>query len=167
MVLKILLSLYILWLSFIIYKNGISNYICDIKEHVDKIIYTCRHKKAYLKIQKKYKPYKYTLRGIFHDTDKILLLVFSIMFYPFVSVQEISRIHKKWSHHHHLAKTDEDFYYQIIDYECARFTKEDKPLGAREYIGKKYISNEITEEDYNRYVTIMDDIGIEKLEKEK
>lgn len=167
MVLKILLSLCILWLSFIIYKNGISNYICDIKEHVDKIIYTCRHKKAYLMTQKKYKPYKYTLRGIFHDTDKILLLVFSIIFYPFVSVEEISRIHKNWSHHHHLAKTDEDFYYQIIDYECARFTKEDKLLGAREYIGKKYISNKITEEDYNRYVTIMDDIGIEKLEKEK
>ena len=167
MVLKILLIWYILRLGFIIYKNGISNYICDIKEHVDKIIYTCRHKKAYLKTQKKYKPYKYTLRGIFHDTDKILLLVFSIIFYPFVSIEEISRIHKNWSHHHYLAKTDKDFYHQIIDYECARFTKEDKPLGAREYIGKKYISNKITEEDYNRYVTIMDDIGIEKLEVEK
>lgn len=160
---KIILVLYIIWLIFIIYKNGIRNYMNDIIDHINKIKYTINHKKAYLQTQKKYKPYKYTIRGIFHDTDKLLLLILSIIFCPFISVKEISRIHKQWSHHHLLAKTDEDFYHQIIDYECSRLTKEDKPLGAREFIGKKFINNLISESDYDRYVKIMDEIGIEQL----
>ena len=68
---KIILVLYIFWLIFIIYKNGIRIYINDIMDHINKIKYTINHKKAYLQTQKKYKPYKYTIRGIFHDTDKL------------------------------------------------------------------------------------------------
>ena len=164
---KILILTYVLWLAFIIYKEGFYNYVNDIKEHVDKIVYTCRHKRAYLITQRKFKPYHITLRGIFHDIDKVLMLTLSIIFCPYVSVKEISHIHKVWSHHHLRAKTDRDFYYQIIDYECSSMTKSDKPLKARQFIGKKYIEKQITDEIYDRYCKIMDDIGIEKLDKEK
>ena len=76
---KIILVSYIIWLIFIIYKNSIYNYMNDIIDHINKIKYTINHKKAYLQTQKKYKTYKYTIRGIFHDTNKILLLILSII----------------------------------------------------------------------------------------
>lgn len=41
-------------------------------------------------------------------------------------------------HHNVKAKTHSDFIQMVIDWECARYTKPDKPLNARETLAKFY-----------------------------
>ena len=59
-----------------------------------------------------------------------------------LDLKEIQTIHRKNSKHHvknNLPKTKDDLLDTIIDWECARFTKPDKPLTAREFYENYFI----------------------------
>lgn len=92
--------------------------------------YTWEHKKAFIKVEKELLGYN-TLRGYLHDTDKLLL-------YIFLPKKLASNIHRACSKHHQRAKTVKDNIQKLIDWECARLTKLDKPLTARETLYKLY-----------------------------
>ena len=102
-----------------------------ILRNEDYIKYTWNHKKAFLKVEKILLG-KNTIRGYLHDVDKLFM-------YMFLSKKLASKLHRKYSHHHiNKAKTIADYTQMIIDWECARFTKEDKPLDAFETLYKYY-----------------------------
>lgn len=96
------------------------------KEH---FIYTLQHKKALLMV--------YTelfqvipdvdSRLYYHDSDKLWM-------YTFLSeVKKASKLHRCYSIHHvenWRANSIEDRLEAMLDYECARITKPDKPLNA-------------------------------------
>ena len=96
-------------------------------------IYTWQHKKAFLGTERKLLG-KNTIRGYLHDTDKLFL-------YLFFTKEETSKIHRKYARHHYennLYKTNSDMIQLLIDWECNKLTKLDKPETAREYIEKAY-----------------------------
>lgn len=94
--------------------------------------YTLYHKQAFLACSmelydKRYVEYRHAL----HDTDKLVL-------YGMMHYKEASRLHKLTSRHHILnCKTQEDLEECVIDYECCRFTKGDKPENAYDWIKKR------------------------------
>lgn len=92
-------------------------------------LYTIRHKQAFMAIEYVLTG-NITPAGASHDTDKLLL-------YGILSKKDSSNIHRKYSTHHiENARNDQDRLYSIIDYECARFTKSDKPLNAFDTVYK-------------------------------
>lgn len=98
---------------------------------MNKFNYTIKHKIAFLKVEKQLLG-KNTLRGYLHDIDKLFL-------YIFYSKKKTHTIHRNHSRHHvNKAKTKKDFIEMIIDWECARYTKPDKPLNAVETLNKFY-----------------------------
>ena len=97
----------------------------------ERILYTLNHRKAFRAIEKQLLGYN-TLRGLFHDLDKVVL-------YALFDYVKVHNFHRKHSRHHELkARTRNDFVQMVIDWECARFTKPDKPLNARETLIKFY-----------------------------
>lgn len=59
--------------------------------------------------------------------------------YLFMDSKKTHNIHRQKSRHHELqASTHSDYVQMVIDWECARFTKPDKPLNARETLAKFY-----------------------------
>lgn len=101
--------------------------------------YTWRHKLAFLKVERELLGSN-TFRGYVHDLDKLVYL------YPAAFI--IGR-DKKWAHNKHRqhrrhhtesphTKTRQDYIEMIIDWECARFTKPDKPLNAFDTMNKFY-----------------------------
>lgn len=96
--------------------------------------YTLKHKKAFLKTEKQILG-KNTLSGYFHDIDKLILYLI-----PFLKSKKVSEIHRKFSKHHLPNAIEKEKYMiqSIIDWECARFTKPDKPLNARETLNNFY-----------------------------
>lgn len=98
-----------------------------IKYRIECIKYTCRHKKAFLKVEKELLG-RVSLRGLMHDIDKVFL-------YMIFNKQKAHNIHRKYARHHiNNMKTENDKIHGIIDWECARYTKPDKPLSAIEFI---------------------------------
>lgn len=107
----------------------------EIKKRLKKISYTLKHKKAFLSVEKKLRGYN-TLSGYLHDLDKPFLYLC-----PWLELKDIQTIHRNNSKHHvknNLNKTKDDLLDTIIDWECARFTKPDKPLNAYETLMKFY-----------------------------
>lgn len=101
--------------------------------------YTLKHKHAFLRVEHDLLGHN-TWRGFFHDTDKLLLL------YPAALIMGRD---KKWVQAHHRAnnkhhveckkeRNRNDYIEMIIDWECARFTKPDKPLDAYDTMQKFY-----------------------------
>lgn len=96
------------------------------KEH---FIYTLQHKRALLMV------YTELFRTIpdadsrlyYHDSDKLWM-------YSFLSeVKKASKLHRSYSIHHvenWRSNSIEDRLEAMLDYECARITKPDKPLNA-------------------------------------
>lgn len=96
-----------------------------------KIRYSLEHRKAFLALEKKLLG-KNTIRGYLHDVDKIIL-------YHFLPTEFVHICHQWWSkHHERRAKTHDDFVQMVIDWECARITKPDKPLDAYDTLYKFY-----------------------------
>lgn len=109
------------------------------KDFCYRMQYTWKHKVAFLKIEHELLGHN-TLSGYLHDLDKILL------WYP---IAFVSNKDTKWCHNHHRRfskhhvenkskKTRKDYINMIIDWECARYTKPDKPLNAYETMQKFY-----------------------------
>ena len=99
--------------------------------------YTLKHKEAFLRVEKELLS-RNTITGYFHDCDKMVLFLI-----PFVKKDTISKIHRNCSKHHiQNAKTERHIIQAIIDWECARYTKPDKPLDAFDTMKKHYPSYE-------------------------
>lgn len=111
--------------------------------------YTLYHKVAFLHT------YKYIISKIecdelvyTHDVDKLVL-------YQFMSKSEASKVHRSYSSHHFPnTNTPKLVISSIVDYECARITKPDKPLNAYETI------KNFTPEAYELYDEYLTSFGI-------
>lgn len=102
-----------------------------VKINKGRIKYSKEHRKAFRIIEKQLLGYN-TVRSLFHDLDKIILY----NFFEYKTVHDFHTNHMK--HHSKKAKSQTDFIQMVIDWECARFTKPDKPLNARETLYKFY-----------------------------
>ena len=105
------------------FQQRIDNYFGG---YTKRIKYTWKHKKAYLQVEKKLTG-KNTLRGYLHDLDKLVMYIIG---FP----KEIAHnIHVATAPHH--IRKNKVKYPQgaVIDWECARYTKPDKPFNARDY----------------------------------
>ena len=103
-------------------------------KNIEKLIYTYKHRKIVLMLAKKYYNKKELLEQLEkHDLDKMFLL---LLFEKSV----IKNIHRSISSHHDndIPKTDLDYIEMILDWESARYTKEDKPLNAYDTLVKYY-----------------------------
>lgn len=116
-------------------------FLKNIKDCYKHVPYTWNHYLAFMKVQKYvFGYYKYK----FHDWDKLMMYIFL----PFINIKKISKIHQKINKHHPiyfknkekiLKKSDKvNWEEAIIDWECARYTKPDKPLNARDTLYKFY-----------------------------
>lgn len=101
------------------------------KNQREAIQYSKVHRIAFRNLEKQILG-KNTIRSFFHDIDKIIL-------YHFLPTEFVHTCHQWWSRHHERkAKTYDDFVQMVIDWECARFTKPDKPLNAYDTLYKFY-----------------------------
>ena len=99
-------------------------------------LYTLRHKIAFLRVEKRLRG-KNTLSGYLHDAEKPLMYLFCF----WMSVSDINKFHQAHNCHHvknNLKKTPDDLLDTIIDWECARMTKPDKPLNAYDTLMRYY-----------------------------
>lgn len=102
-----------------------------VQDKRNSISYTLKHRKAFLEIEKRLLGHN-TIRGHLHDLDKIFLKLF-------LSKDMVSRIHRAHARHHAKnACTKQDYVQMVVDWECARYTKPDKPLNARETLYRYY-----------------------------
>lgn len=109
------------------------------KQFIEQEKYTWSHKLAFLKIERQLLG-RNTLRGYIHDLDKFLYL-YPIAFIMGRDKKWAQNKHRKHNRHHvenTKNKTRRDYIEMIIDWECARFTKPDKPLNAYETMQKYY-----------------------------
>ena len=92
------------------------------------IEYTYRHRKIV-----NYLAEKYIKQIKEHDIDKIYM-------YLFYEKKEVSKIHREISKHHQneKEKAEADYEEMALDWESARYTKEDKPLNAYDTLYKYY-----------------------------
>jgi len=102
------------------------------KENLNAINYTKAHRKSYKNVEKQLLGHN-TWRSLVHDLDKVIL-------YNFLPFEKVKSFHRKTARHHknNLKKTRNDYIDMIIDWECARFTKPDKPLNAYDTLYKFY-----------------------------
>lgn len=102
------------------------------KENLNAINYTIAHRKSYKNVEKQLLGHN-TWRSLVHDLDKVIL-------YNFLPFEKVKSFHRKTARHHknNLKKTRNDYIDMIIDWECARFTKPDKPLNAYDTLYKFY-----------------------------
>lgn len=107
-----------------------------LKQKVGLICYTSKHWFYYQKLAIKLKVWH--PRHLLHDVDKLFL-------YVFYDKNIVTNLHRNTTSHHVDFKavgtlSNNTIIDAIIDWECARFTKPDKPLTARETL-KKYYPN--------------------------
>ena len=103
------------------------------KENIGAIKYTKEHRKAFRKIEKEVLGHN-TWRSIVHDLDKVIL-------YNIWPHKKVKNFHRSTARHHNennIKKTRADYIEMIIDWECARYTKPDKPLNAYDTLYKWY-----------------------------
>ena len=101
------------------------------EKYKSQINYTWKHKQAFLKLERKLLG-KNTFGGLCHDLDKL------IMYILFIPEELANKIHRKFSSHHLKNGKIKNIQNAVIDWECARTTKKDKPLNARETYEKYY-----------------------------
>lgn len=103
------------------------------KENIGAIKYTLEHRKAFKKVEKELLGHN-TWRSIVHDIDKVIL-------YNFWEHKKVKEFHRKTARHHvenNIKKTKGDYIEMVIDWECARYSKPDKPLNAYDTLYNLY-----------------------------
>ena len=102
------------------------------KENLGAIKYTKAHRKAYKDVEKELLGHN-TWRSLVHDLDKVIL-------YNFLPFEKVKKFHRNTARHHenNIKKKRNDYIDIIIDWECARRTKPDKPLNAYDTMYKFY-----------------------------
>lgn len=111
----------------------------NLQELKYRIKYTWQHKIAFLQTERELLGHN-TFGGYTHDLDKVLF------WYPAAFVFRKDKTwchknHRRCSRHHienRKTKTRKDYINMIIDWECARRTKPDKPLNAYGTMKKYY-----------------------------
>lgn len=132
--------------------------IQNCKDSYNHIPYTWKHYLAFLRVEKQLLgKYKY----MFHDWDKLFMYIFL----PWLGVKRISRVHQRINKHHPIVtkggrkifiKSPKRVNWEeaIIDWECARITKPDKPLNARDTLEKFY-------PEYKKYcLPVLEKLGL-------
>lgn len=112
-------------------------------ENINYIEYTLKHRKALQYCVEEYCPIndkKEMLERVkMHDMDKVIM-------YLYMSKKETHTIHRNSSRHHFNDNIKDynrlDYLEMIFDWECARYTKADKPLNAYDTLYKFYPSHE-------------------------
>lgn len=131
--------------------------IGNIKESWNHIPYTWKHWIAFMETEKKLLGYN---SHWFHDWDKLFMYVFL----PFLGKKTINNLHRQIQPHHPTYHKDGVLYEKcpievdwveaVIDWECARLTKPDKPLNARKTLEEYY-------PEYKEYVEpILKEFGL-------
>lgn len=107
-----------------------------MKEISKNITYSAKHWYYYQREAIKLKVWH--PRHLLHDLDKFI-------FYLMCDKKTTSKIHRIISKHHleNDEKKKVNYLDAIIDWECARYTKADKQLNARETMEKYYSSHAI------------------------
>lgn len=126
----------------------------------EKLVYTYKHRKILMFLAKKYFDNNNDLieRLKHHDMDKMYLLLF-------YEKKDIESYHRAMSTHHDndLEKKELDYIEMVLDWESARYTKDDKPFNAYDTMCKFYPHLE------DKIMPILNKIGLDKstLEKEE
>jgi hypothetical protein len=100
----------------------------------ENLVYTYKHRKVLMFLAKKYFDDEELIKRIEkHDLDKMYLLLF-------YDKKSINKFHRSVSSHHDndLPKTELDYEEMVLDWESARYTKEDKPLNAFDTMNEFY-----------------------------
>lgn len=116
----------------------------NVRESYSHFLYTFKHYIAFLKVEKSITG---KITHWHHDWDKL----FMYLFVPWLGTKRIHNIHRKYQKHHlkhagickDISKVD--LHEAVIDWECARFTKPDKPMNAQETM-EQYFS------EYSEYI---------------
>ena len=96
-----------------------------MRENVRKIRAIMAHRKAFFRVERALTG-KVSYLSRLHDLDKVVMLLLGW------SPRRVSKIHRAFALHHESPIWGlVDVKRAIIDWECARFTKPDKPLDAR------------------------------------
>jgi hypothetical protein len=124
-------------------------------------IYTYRHRRAFGYCVDKYihEPAlreEMQRRAKIHDMDKMIM-------YLFMDQKEAQEMHIRTKAHHlenQLPRTYEDFVETVIDYECAPYTKPDKPLNAFDFANLLVDWKALDKETGDKLISIMEQLGI-------
>ena len=126
-------------------------------KNFEKLAYTYKHRKVLNFLAKKYFNREDVIERLKkHDMDKMYLLLF-------YDKKEIESFHRSKSSHHdnEIEKTELDYIEMILDWESARYTKEDKPYNAFDTMIKFYPHLE------DKILPILKQIGLDKSTFEK
>ncbi|MBR3117166.1 MAG: hypothetical protein IKF36_04755 [Bacilli bacterium] len=128
-------------------------------KNFEKLVYTYKHRKILDYLAKKYFNSEDVIERLkHHDMDKMYLLLF-------YDKKDIEKYHRAMSTHHdnELEKTRLDYIEMILDWESARYTKDDKPLNAYDTMYKYYPHLE------DKLLPILKEVGLDisTLEKEE
>lgn len=147
------------------------------KEYIE---YTYKHRLVVIYLAKKYFPNnKELLKQVeLHDLDKLFL-------YLFFNKKDVSKLHRDLNYHHdnELEKSKLDYIEMVLDWESARYTKDDKPLNAYDTLVNYYsnMKDEILpilkemnidktsmpkEDDVCRYVDEINNISIDDIKND-
>lgn len=132
-----------------------------IMKNLEWCIYTYRHRKAFeycvRKLVKEPALREEMLRRAkVHDMDKMIM-------YLFLDQKEAQKLHTGTKAHHlenDLPRTYEDFVEAVIDYECAPYTKPDKPLNAYAFTKLLMEWKALDAETGGKLLAIIEDLGI-------
>ena len=103
-------------------------------ENFNDLVYTYKHRKVIMFLEKIYfNNEELEKRLLKHDMDKMYLLLF-------YKKKEINNFHNSMASHHDndKEKTKFDYIEMALDWESARYTKDDKPLNAYDTMIKYY-----------------------------
>ncbi len=131
-------------------------------KNYDWCVYTYKHRRAFEYVARKYIKDKSLLEAILrraklHDLDKLLM-------YLFLDWEECIQYHIMHQPHHldnDMEKSYEDLVETVIDFECAPYTKPDKPLNAFDFVHKLKDMGYIDENTSTNLFEIMKDLGID------
>lgn len=125
-------------------------------------IYTYRHRRAFEYCVKKLirdpeLRREMLNRARVHDMDKMIM-------YLFLDQREAQELHVNNQPHHlenQLPRTYEDYVETVIDYECAPYTKPDKPLNAYDFVQLLMDWKALDAETGAKLISIMKEFGID------
>lgn len=129
--------------------------------NLDWLVYTFRHRRAFeYCVKKRVRDPELRAellrRAKIHDLDKMVM-------YLFMDQRKAQRLHIQTQPHHlenSLPRTHADWVEAVIDYECAPYTKPDKPLNAYEFVLKLMDMTVLDPTTGAKLIRIMEELDI-------
>ena len=130
-------------------------------KNLEACIYTWKHRRAFeycvrRLIREPSLRGRMLSRAASHDMDKMIM-------YLLMDPETAQEIHVRTSPHHMenaLEKSRDDLVETVIDYECAPYTKPDKPLFAWDFVNRLLKEKRMGEKDAALLREIMEELGI-------